>query len=222
MDVSEAYRLSRAQLVDQAAGLDESQAGAPVPATPGWSVKDAYAHLTGVTADVLAGRMDDAGSPAWTARQVAERSDCSLAQICDEWAGRAEAFDAWLAEAGDPAMFCVYDVWTHQQDIQGALGLDGVRDDRLEFLLERALIAFDDRLRRAAGPAIRIHGESQDRVIGAGETSVELRSGDYEIMRLLFGRRSRRQVDQWYWHGDWEPCLDHLHLFDLAEVSLID
>ncbi|MHB8463910.1 MAG: maleylpyruvate isomerase family mycothiol-dependent enzyme [Acidimicrobiales bacterium] len=222
MDRVEAYAQTRAQLVSQVSELDAAQLATAVPALPGWSVKDALGHLVGVAADVLGGRMDDAGTPAWTARQVAERSERSVADVCDEWTAMESAFDGWLAGAGPRAMFSVYDAWTHQQDVQGALGLAGVRDDRLDFLVGSAVAVFDQRIREAGAPAVRVHGETVDLVIGGTAAAVELRAGDYEVMRLLFGRRSQRQIDQMYWHGDYAACLPHLHLFDLPEADLID
>jgi len=50
----------------------------PIPATPSWTVKDLAAHLAGVTADILDGRLDGVATDTWTDRQVAERKDPGL------------------------------------------------------------------------------------------------------------------------------------------------
>ena len=43
-------------------------------------MKDVYAHLAGLCADVEAGRLEGAGTDEWTARQVDERKDRTLAE----------------------------------------------------------------------------------------------------------------------------------------------
>src|SRR5579862_3678396 len=84
MHWTDAYATTRQRLLAQAETLDDHAANAAVPALPGWSVKDAYAHLTGVCADVLDGNMDGGGTPAWTARQVAARAERPLVAVCAE------------------------------------------------------------------------------------------------------------------------------------------
>jgi uncharacterized protein (TIGR03083 family) len=222
VDGATAYATTRAQLVDLASGLSAEGAAKSVPALPGWTIKDTYAHLAGVASDVLAGRMDGAGSPPWTARQVAERADKTVLDVCEEWLGHTEALAAWQQTAGAPGLFLTYDVWTHQQDVQGALGLGGIRDERLDFLVGSAVGVFDGRLREAGVPAVHIVGETVDCVVGEGTPACSLRAGDYEVMRLLFGRRSQRQIDQMYWDGDFSASIDQLHLFELPEINLID
>ena len=44
-------------------------------ACPEWRVKDVYAHLAGLCADVVEGRIDGAGIDEWTGRQVEARKD---------------------------------------------------------------------------------------------------------------------------------------------------
>ena len=129
MDVATIYRETRGHLLELARTMDDEQPALPVPALPGWTVKDAYAHLTGLCADVLDGNMAGAGDPAWTRRQVAERSGSDLAEICAEWAERGPELELWIEGREDPPMFVAYNVWSHEQDVMGALGLRGERDD---------------------------------------------------------------------------------------------
>jgi uncharacterized protein (TIGR03083 family) len=105
----------------------------------GWSVADVAAHVAGSMADVVAGRLEDAGSPAWTARQVDERKGRSAAELADEIAGASKvaadllaAFDdaAWNGPApagvtgtlGDGVLALWYDAFLHADDIRNALG----------------------------------------------------------------------------------------------------
>lgn len=48
------YRNARGRIATLAGGLTDDQLRMPVPATPGWSVHEVLAHLTGGAADVLA------------------------------------------------------------------------------------------------------------------------------------------------------------------------
>ena len=69
MEMSDVYAACRNELIELAESISVTQAGAPLAATPPWTVLDGYRHLAGVCADFLDGRLDGAGSPEWTARQ---------------------------------------------------------------------------------------------------------------------------------------------------------
>jgi len=223
MDVAEVYRTTRSHLLDLARTMDAVQAQRAVPALPGWTVKDAYAHLTGLCVDILEDRMDGAGTAAWTARQVAERADRTLDEVCDEWAERGPELDDWLDDRDEPAMFVAYDVWTHEQDILGALGQRGERDDeRVQDLAATALAAFNDRFIAESVPALQVIGDGVESVLGEGEPSTTLNVDDYELMRILFGRRSLQQIEAADWNGDNDAFIGHLHLFPLPQKDLVD
>jgi uncharacterized protein (TIGR03083 family) len=104
----------------------------------GWTVGDVARHVIGSMADVTAGRLDGLGSPEATAREVAERSDRTAAQLADECSDVATAavallqvFDdsSWNAHAGSydgtigqGVETLWYDTWLHGDDIRNALG----------------------------------------------------------------------------------------------------
>jgi uncharacterized protein (TIGR03083 family) len=223
MELATLYAETRGRLLDLATSTDDERACTPVPALPGWTVKDAYAHLTGLCADVLDDRLDGAGTPEWTARQVAERTALKLSDVCAEWAARGPNLDDRLRAAHEAMMFVCYDVWTHEQDVRGALGTRGVRDDeRTAFLAGSAVGTFDDRLRDAGAPAVRIVHSTGERVLGDGAPIATLSTDDYELLRILFARRSVTQVRSAGWDGDPTPALSHLHLFALPAVDLVD
>lgn len=224
MTTAELYRAVRLKMLELAAGLSREQSERPVPALPGWTVKDAYAHLTGLCADVLEGCMDGAGSAAWTARQVTARSSDDLAAVSAEWVKRGPALDDWLAQAGDHGtIFVAFDVWTHHQDVRSAVGLRGERDlDQIDYLAAKALSAFDDRFRGAGAPALRVITDRVEQNLGDGPPGATLRTSDYELMRILFGRRSVTQITSAPWEGDPTRYVDQLHLFEAPAVDLVD
>jgi uncharacterized protein (TIGR03083 family) len=125
-------------------GLDSTQWATP-SRCEGWTVADVAAHAIGSVADVVAGRVEGLGSPEATAREVAERSGRSPAELADElaavskqisdlavlfdddaWAGPAPGdYDGTLAQ-GVEALF--YDTWAHGDDIRAALGMASVTE----------------------------------------------------------------------------------------------
>lgn len=211
-------------MLELAAGLSRERSEFPVPALPGWSVKDAYAHLTGLCGDVLDGRMEGAGSAAWTAKQVAARSSQDLSETCAEWLERGPALDDWLAKAGDRGtIFVAFDVWNHHQDVRSAVSLRGERDpEQVDYLAAEALDAFDGRFREAGVPGLRVVTEHVDRDLGDGPPDATLSTTDYELLRILFGRRSLAQITNAGWKGDPTAYVDHLHLFDPPASDLGD
>jgi hypothetical protein len=216
--------MTRTQLLAHAETLEPRDGARPVPALPAWTVKDAYAHLAGVCADVLEGHLDGAGTPPWTARHVAARAGDDLPAVVAEWAARGPALDAWFDTNDDAATRrFVFDVWSHEQDIRGATDRRGERDDaRVRSLVASALDGFDHRFRQEGISGLRVVTPSVERVLGGGDVIASLRTDEYEAMRMLFGRRSRAQIEAAAWDGDPEPFIDHLHLFDLPERALID
>lgn len=138
---------------------------APVPATPAWTVRDVVAHLAGVGADMVAGRLDGAPGDAWTARQVAERSDRSLPDLVAELRSiRDEAVAAVAARGVAPPAF---DSAVHLADLHEALGLPAPDPTAWAPILE----AVADRVAPLRGTV-----------------------PDYELFRAAFSRRSRAQL----------------------------
>lgn len=224
MDLGAMYAMTRESLLDLAGGLTDEQASAPLAATPPWTVVDGYRHLAGGCANLLDGDTEGAPSPAWTARHLADRADRSLAEVADEWATRGPQLDAVLAGAGGAMTFVELDAWTHGQDIRAAVGVGGDRDDPLlADLVDVALGAMGDFYTRAGGPALRlvIHGDG-DRTLGEGEPSVTLTTSRYELLRIIFGRRSEAQIAAAGWEGDSGAAQTAIRIFDPPATDITD
>ena len=173
--------------------LDADDGERPVPACPNWTVRQVFAHQAGVAADILAGRLDGVTTDPWTDRQVQEREGRSLAEILDEWDADAPRLLEALGPTGDdvdPRL--VVDVWTHEQDVRGAVGQPGGRSGpAADFVVDR------------------VHAHVEEQFAGAGldPTGVDLGDGcsaavrvePFELVRAVVGRRSSEQVEAWHW-----------------------
>ena len=78
MDATESadlYAATRARVTETAQALTAEQLNTRVPACPDWTEHNLISHLAGVADDFVAGNLDDAPRPPWTAVQVKARQD---------------------------------------------------------------------------------------------------------------------------------------------------
>jgi uncharacterized protein (TIGR03083 family) len=199
------YRVIRTQLSDLAATLSDERAETPVPALPGWSVRDTYAHLAGISTDIVNGTAGNPKNDAWTAGHLAARRDRSLSEICEEWTVNGPGAEAILDDpTARSAVFAVFDVFHHGHDIRGALGLTDSRDTP-----EAAfVVTVTSKLRRggwatAGHPPIQLTADSGSWLFGpdGAEPTAALATSDFELSRILIGRRSRAQMLAAGWSG---------------------
>ena len=179
---------------------------APVPACPEWTVKDVLAHLSGVCADILGGRLDGVATDPWTARQVGERRDWSVEKILAEWSTNApqcEELSQHFPNGAD--IQWMSDCITHEHDIRGALGKPGARDFHGIKLGLRWLVAA---LASDIPTAFTITTDEGDELVcGSGEIAGGVRAPRFEMVRALTGRRSRDQIAGFDWNADCEQFL---------------
>jgi uncharacterized protein (TIGR03083 family) len=204
-----AYRLVRTRVDSLLRPLAPAVVETVVPGCPEWTVRETLSHLVGACSDVLAGQGDAAGSPEWTAAQVAARQGQPVADLLDEWATTGEQVAAALA--GRSALGqVVMDALSHELDLRGALGAPAPADDpALEVALGWIVPRFGRYLDRAGVPTLRLVlvPDGAELVLGAGEPAATLRASRLDVLRSLTGRRSLAQVRALDWDGDPAPWL---------------
>jgi uncharacterized protein (TIGR03083 family) len=204
-DHAEAYRALHDRVVALVGGLDEAALAPLVPATPEWSVHDVVAHLVGVTSDVVAGRVEGAGTDPWTAVQVGDRLDASLAELLAEWEGNLEPLGA-IVDALPPEITgqIVFDAATHEHDLRHALGEPG------EQASDAVGVAYWWICQASAGrvaEALTVETEVGRIAFGSGAPVTRLRAPRFEVLRAVTGRRSLAQIAAFDWDPEPRPDL---------------
>jgi uncharacterized protein (TIGR03083 family) len=194
--------------------MPAEQLSATLPATPLWSGRDLLAHLVGVSVDVLAGNMEGAVTPPWTAAQIERRKDRSVPQLVAEWDESGPRIESMIADRSTQLQM-VHDVLVHEGDLREAHGLGSPPESDVA-----AMLAVFGKLlarihaERPGGVLLRAGGK-QWRLGAEPAASVEVEP--HELYRGLFSRRSRAQLRAWPWQGDPGEFVDLLPVFGPRE-----
>jgi uncharacterized protein (TIGR03083 family) len=242
-DLAEVYGDTRAAFSKLVSGLSQDDLRRPVPATPGWSIHDVVAHLTGVLECVAAGDFpleffaalgSEPGIAVlndWTGRQVGDRVERALPELLDEWERAAEVVAPMMRGdvpwPGDVVPFAAHilvtDVGVHQQDVYGALGIVADRDSapvRIGFSTYATGAGIG--LSATGAPSLRLVTEHKEVVAGSGEPLATVTASRFELFRALSGRRNPDQVRAYDWEGDPEPFLELFYPYGLRRDALVD
>jgi uncharacterized protein (TIGR03083 family) len=209
---SEHYRSQRLALTELYGGLADADLDRAVPGCPRWQVRDVLAHLVGLPTSVRTGDMADAGSTAWTQRQVESRRGKPVQELLDEWAQEAPAFEAGLDDKGFMGWVFTYDITMHGDDVLEALdrplGTSLTHAAVLDGIIDRA------RSRADGIGTLTIRAGAREWALGEGEPSATLTVADEgELGRVIGARRSDDVVRGLDWTGDPEPWIPVLPLF---------
>jgi uncharacterized protein (TIGR03083 family) len=221
-DYAACYRQTRNGLTDLTRGLDDATLAHPVPATPAWSVRDAVAHVVGVTVDLLDGNLAGVGSDEWTAAQVERRRGRPFEDVLTEWSERGPILEEQIA--GWPPEFAtqlIGDLAVHDLDVRSALGTTDGRDS------PAALVAFDHyahslggRLDEAGLGTVTLDAPEAPLVVGTGEPTTRVRAPRFELLRALSGRRNATQIRTYDWDGDPDQVLAVIAAYPIRESPL--
>lgn len=206
--VVEVYAATRDQLIGQVTTVANNEAA--VPGCPEWSVKDVVAHLSGLVADILADVQGRLGSDEATSRQVGTRRSMSLAQVCDEWAGNANAVAPLLIEKPLRGLGLTADLAVHVHDL--AEMLDEVDVPPAEATLlgcARYVPLLQERAAEELDIALEATLDGKTWAADEGSSPLAIKGTQIEFLRSVTGRRTRPQAEAAFtWEGDPTPLLD--------------
>ena len=222
MEESSLYAAAHARICELLADLPDDEFTRGVPATPEWSVGDLLSHLSGAAADHVSGRVAGAGTPEWTAVQVATRRGRPAAAVLDEWRSTLpsllDVIDARPAGSFAPL---VADIACHEHDLRAALDRPGERHNALvDRALQLAVMALGGRLRAAGAPGVRLRAEGTDWEVGDQPVRLTVTADRFTVFRMLFGRRSRAQIGRLDWDADPTPVVHLLPLYPLPAADI--
>ena len=218
----EAYAATRKRIVDLVDDLDKQQAQLVVPACPAWTVRELIAHLAAVAVDTSTGNLEGVGSEGWTQRQLDERSDHTLGELVDEWAGVAAQIEGALDHFPKwAAALSVGDTVTHEHDLRGALGRAGARDsDAVKMSVTTYARWFSRKVKDAELSGVLVRWTDGEWVAGDGEPALTVEAPTFEMLRGLTGRRTRAEVTGFDWSDDPGRYLDLFTPYRMPERSL--
>lgn len=189
LDPAALYADAVERVATLAEGVGETAARRAVPATPAWTVHDLIAHIAGATSDVVEGRLDGWPGRSWTNRQVVERRSTTTAELAAELrlAGARMPVERLAAEGPTP----VWDLLTHEADLREALDLPRAPADTWELLLPLVVRSIG---RRPGVSGFEVRTGEGTWQVGVPSAVVTVAADDYELLRILFSRRSTEQI----------------------------
>ncbi|MEU5314777.1 maleylpyruvate isomerase family mycothiol-dependent enzyme [Streptomyces sp. NPDC021562] len=201
---SAAYRSCRDNII-RLARTHPEKASWPVPACPGWSVRDVISHLLQVCRLVVAEVPVDIHHPP------APEPTVPLMQLLTAW----EELDEVLAEVLERTPWLrrgtmLLDAFSHELDIRAAAGMPPPHDHpAFADALELATMGFTMSVNARRLPTLRIKTPGHAWLIGDGTPAATVRGESLEVFRSLTGRRTLAQIRELSWSADpasWLPA----------------
>ncbi len=212
-DATTAYRIVYERLDALLRGRGDVES-LPVPACPGWSIRETVAHLVGVAQDVVSLNVENKAADSWTQAQVERLAGHSLDDLLDQWGHTIDSVASTLAMAPElSARQLVFDALTHEHDIRAALSESGSRTGDLTFQVALGFVTTmgDQFIRQGRLPTLELTTPTIGTVqLGPPDSErgqLALQLSDFEALRSFGGRRSVRQLLALPWRGDPAPVL---------------
>ena len=175
---------------------------------------DVVAHLVGVPADILAGRLEGVTTDAWTEAQVAPRRELPTGALLDEWAACSVQVEPMIPSFGGTAGQMIGDAVTHEHDIRDALGAVGARDSDAVHIGSHWMANNMGAFHRGAGHGtLRVETDLWSETFGDDAPDATLRANAFELLRAATGRRSTAQILAFEWEGAPRPEIVVMPIF---------
>jgi len=226
--LADCFRSERSELIRLGRELSDAQGALITTACPAWSIKDVYAHLAGISTDILAGNTEGAATEPWADGHVADRIGRSLTEVLNEWESAGNGVSEVMDTAGEVFPFQLFvDQWTHGWDVRATLGADAAAVPDLSTYIYFLPDFFDHMAALVpeglTALTLKVAGQSFD--IGTGEPIGELGLDLFEFARVTMGRRSQQQLDGLPWPrslDDNAPYIDVLVAWSVNDQDVID
>ncbi|MFG2720586.1 maleylpyruvate isomerase family mycothiol-dependent enzyme [Streptomyces sp. NPDC048416] len=175
----------------------------PVPACPGWNVRDVVAHLLEVC------RLAVADVPHGIGRPPAPAPGTLLPQLLAEWEELGAAVpDVWERTPWLRRGMMLLDAFSHELDIRGALGIPAPHEHpAFADTLELATMGFTMSVTAHRLPSLYIETAGHRWSAGDGDPAATVRGASLEVFRALTGRRTLAQIRGLSWSAPPEPWL---------------
>jgi uncharacterized protein (TIGR03083 family) len=239
-DLAAVYDETRQRISAVVSSLDAAGLDTPAPATPGWTIRDVVAHLTGdlaalLTGDLPTGFFAGLGEAAevaklntWTDRMVLERRTRPVHKVLDEWATLTpKAWSLLLSNEQAPDVLgfadrvLTTDIAVHEQDIYGALDIARERECAALRIATSTYVGVLG-LRLNGQEPMQFETAQKTYLAGDGEPTLTARVDRFELFRALSGRRSPDQIRGWDWTGDPDPYLSLFYLYGPRTEPLVE
>ena len=242
-ELADLYEQLRDDIAQLVAGLEPEELDKPVPATPGWTIRDIVTHLAADASCIVAGDFPSEffeafGESAgvikvneWTSRQLEDRRGRSLEEMLQEW--KSSSTDVTAMMRGEKPWpegivpfsdrILLTDLAVHQQDIFGALGIERGRDAApIKIGLSGYIVTMGWRLGAASIPPLRFDVGDKSYMAGEGEPGATVHASRFELFRAMSGRRNPDQIRAYEWDGDPEPYIPYFYPYGVREDALVD
>lgn len=218
-DAERLYRESQEAIL---ALITPENANMPVPACPGWIVRDVLAHLTGALIDLSNENVADGPTPAWTASHIERYRNSGLVELAAQWRAAAVSVES-RALYENMGTHLLPDIVTHEFDIRGALGNTDRRDaETLKIVYPVVVSWLTGAFQRKNLPSITLGTEVEPVILGDGMPQGSVSSSLFELSRVFTGRRSSSQIRAMEWSVDPSPWVDHLSVLGHRDTDLIE
>lgn len=222
MEAAAAYRECRERITEMVRAAGPSAEQTRVPACPDWTAKDLVAHLTGVCADILQGRLEGVGTDEWTAAQVEARRSRGVEEVLGEWEEVGAQIDALLPSFPEwAANQTVFDTLSHEHDLADAFGLPAPAKVQAEGpALAFAATALTARAETVGAPPLTVISDGREWSSSGEGPGATLRLEPVDLLRSVTGRRTPEEIASLDWGGA-DPSA-WLAAFEIGHFKLRD
>jgi uncharacterized protein (TIGR03083 family) len=214
--LSAGYEATRGRIAEVVAGADPE---VPVPACPGWRLRDVVAHLAGLAEEVASGSRPGDDRQAWLDALRIERRDVAVPELLRRWEATGPELAAIIDESA-PGLFV--DVVLHEHDLRAAVGHPGARGvPEVRTAVHLQLEVLGALLKRRGLGALVTDAGPVTWTSHFARRGCTLRADPWEASRLLASRRTPEEIHRLVVAGDVAPYVEVLaQRRSLPEVSL--